>query len=202
MAWYQLGDRAVQSRARPSAAGRCRRPDEPAVIIMTGTTGSILEWPAAIRLLSQFVRTYSYECSGFGSSEESPPHTQPDSTKIAKELDILLKIADIIPPYVIACHSYGGITSCEFLHHHQDSLADVAGMVFVNANAEKTPATYPNPNVSAVCGEIDPLRTCLEGTHKLLPKECDCGHNIHIERPDAVAEEVRWVLEQIMCRTQ
>lgn len=138
---------------------------------MTGITSSMLEGPAAIRLLSTFIRTYSYERSGFGESDESPSHTPPSSSNIAKELDALLRSANIKPPYIIVCHSYAGITSREFLHLRRENLSDIAGMVFVDANTEETPLIYPNPNVSAVRGELDSLRICIERTHKLRPEE-------------------------------
>ncbi|UKZ54296.1 hypothetical protein TrVGV298_008104 [Trichoderma virens] len=134
---------------------------------MAGLTSSVLEWTATIRLLSKFVRTYSYERSGFGASDNPPPDIQPTSTRMAVELDLLLKAANIKPPYIIVAHSYAGITSHEFIHLHKEKSDDIAGVVFVDANTEELPATYPDANVSAVLAELDALRIRSENCHKL-----------------------------------
>ncbi|KAL7942756.1 Alpha/beta hydrolase fold-1 [Trichoderma barbatum] len=154
-----------------SVAGPPRKENEPAVIIMAGLTSSVLEWPATIRLLSKFVRTLSYERSGFGASDSPPPEVQPTSTRMAVELDLLLKAANVKPPYIIVAHSYAGITSREFIHLHKESLDDIAGVVFVDANTEESPATYPDTNASAVLGDLDALRIRSEKCHKLSDAE-------------------------------
>ncbi|KAL7911523.1 Alpha/beta hydrolase fold-1 [Trichoderma velutinum] len=158
-------------RLQLSVAGPPRGPNEPAIVIMAGLTSSVLEWPATIRLLSKFVRTFSYERSGFGASDNPPTDVQPTSTRMALELDLLLKAADVKPPYILVAHSYAGITSREFIHLHKDSLDDIAGVVFVDANTEESPATYPDANVSAVLGKLDGLRIRSEKCHKLFNAE-------------------------------
>ncbi|PNP45406.1 hypothetical protein THARTR1_10957 [Trichoderma harzianum] len=161
-------------RLQLSVAGPSRKPNEPAVVIMAGLTSSVLEWPATIRLLSKFVRTVSYERPGFGASDDAPPQVRPTSTRMALELDLLLKAADIKPPYIIVAHSYAGITSREFIHLHKDSLDDIAGVVFVDANTEETPPMRPDDNISAVLGDLDGpvgLRIRSENCHKLLDAE-------------------------------
>ncbi|KAL7932841.1 Alpha/beta hydrolase fold-1 [Trichoderma chlorosporum] len=154
-------------RLQLSVAGPPRKTNEPAVIIMAGITSSVLEWTATIRLLSKFVRTFSYERSGFGASDNSPPGVQPTSTRMAVELDLLLKAANVRPPYIIVAHSYAGITSREFIHLHKENVDDIAGVVFVDANTEESPATHPDANVSAVLGGLDGLRIVAEHCHKL-----------------------------------
>ncbi|KAK4065882.1 uncharacterized protein Triagg1_8434 [Trichoderma aggressivum f. europaeum] len=161
-------------RLQLSVAGPPRKPNEPAVVIMAGLTSSVLEWPATIRLLSKFVRTVSYERPGFGASDNPPPEVQPTSTRMALELDLLLKAANIKPPYIIIAHSYAGITSREFIHLHKDSLDDIAGVVFVDANTEETPPMRPDENMDAVLGELDGpvgLRIRSENCHKLSTAE-------------------------------
>ncbi|RFU80540.1 alpha beta-hydrolase [Trichoderma arundinaceum] len=158
-------------RLQLNVSGPPRKANEPVAIIMAGLTSSVLEWPAATRLLSRFVRTFSYERSGFGASDNPPPGVQPTSTRMAVELDLLLKAADIKPPYIIIAHSYAGITSREFIHLHRENLGDIAGVVFVDANTEDSPATYPDANASAVLGDLDGLRIRSENCHKLSSAE-------------------------------
>lgn len=158
-------------RLQLNASGPPRNANEPVVIIMAGLTSSVLEWPATVRLLSKFVRTFSYERSGFGASDNPPPNVQPTSTRMAIELDLLLKSADVKPPYIIVAHSYAGITSREFIHLHQKRLGNIAGVIFVDANTEESPATYPDENVSAVLGDLDSLRIRSGTCHKLTNEE-------------------------------
>ncbi|KKZ68083.1 hypothetical protein EMCG_06295 [[Emmonsia] crescens] len=60
-----------------------------------------------------------YDRSDLGDSEEMPNPTAPTAENLAIELDVLLGAANIKPPYIIVCHSYGGIIAREFLHWKQ-----------------------------------------------------------------------------------
>ena len=102
-----------------------------------------------------FARWVEYDRSGLGRSESPPePPEAISAVSVAAELDALLKNAEIAPPYLIVCHSWGGITSREFLHLRPK---DVVGMVFVDANTEKSfdGGIWPLPYISAVIGDID-----------------------------------------------
>ena len=93
------------------------------------------EWGAVRRLVASHSRWLEYDRSGLGRSEGRPG--APDrvsAADAAAELDLLLKTAEIKPPYVIVAHSWGGLTSREFLHLRPN---DVAGIIFVDANQEK-----------------------------------------------------------------
>ncbi|UKZ80070.1 hypothetical protein TrVFT333_007835 [Trichoderma virens FT-333] len=112
---------------------------------MAGLTSSVLEWTATIRLLSKFVRTYSYERSGFGASDNPPPDIGLPPLEWQLNWIFFLK---------------------QPISNRQKS-DDIAGVVFVDANTEELPATYPDANVSAVLGELDALRIRSENCHKL-----------------------------------
>lgn len=90
-----------------------------------------------------------------GASDESSEPTT--ASNMALELDTLLRTLDIAPPYVIVCHSYGGIISREFveLRHRDNRGEDVVGMVFVDANQEKSPALWPDSNLEALGQGLD-----------------------------------------------
>ncbi|KKK14912.1 hypothetical protein P175DRAFT_0504098 [Aspergillus ochraceoroseus IBT 24754] len=134
-------------------------PTVPVVIILPGAAASIKEWVAMRRMLQPSTRVFLYERSGLGSSDESPPGEPPTAETIARELDLLLQTLAIKPPYVLVCHSYGGVTSREFLHRKQESgtLHEIAGMVFVDANQERNSELWPDSNFDAVSSGIDTM---------------------------------------------
>jgi pimeloyl-ACP methyl ester carboxylesterase len=130
-------------------------PGTPIVIFIPGVTCSITEWVVVRRLLQPDVRTLLYERSGMGASDEllEPP----TASDMALELDTLLKVLAIAPPYVIVCHSYGGIISREFfeLNLKDKRVEDVVGMVMVDANQEGSTVLWPDSNLEAIGQGLD-----------------------------------------------
>ncbi|CZR66310.1 related to alpha/beta hydrolase [Phialocephala subalpina] len=155
-----------------SASGPDRKPGEPIILLMQGLGSTIAEWVAVRRLVVPFARWVQYDRSGLGRSE-APPH-QPDAINaaaVARELETLLKNSDIEPPFIIVCHSWGGITAREFL---QLRPRDVVGMVFVDANTEKTfdGAIWLLPCVTAITEGLSwPKGTGLEVDQVLSDRE-------------------------------
>ncbi|KAI1416415.1 alpha/beta hydrolase [Hypoxylon sp. FL1857] len=116
-----------------SVHGPDRKAGEPLVIIIQGLAQSTTGWAAVRRGLTSFARVLQYERSGYGASDVSTE--KPTASTIAKELSLLLRNANLHPPYVIVAHSWGGILSREFLALHPE---DITGMVFIEANQERT----------------------------------------------------------------
>lgn len=106
---------------------------EPLVIIIPGLASNTTGWAAVHRGLVSFTRVLQYERSGYGRSECSIE--KPTASTIAKELNLLLRSANLPPPYVIVAHSWGGILSREILALRP---TEIAGMIFVDANQERT----------------------------------------------------------------
>lgn len=155
-----------------SASGPDRKPGEPIILLMQGLGSTIAEWVAVRRLVLPFARWVQYDRSGLGRSE--PPPQLPEAitaASVASELDILLKNAIIEPPFIIVCYSWGGITAREFLHLRR---RDVVGVIFVDANTEKSfdGGNWPPPCVTAVTEGLSRLKdTGLEAEHVLSEKE-------------------------------
>jgi pimeloyl-ACP methyl ester carboxylesterase len=116
-----------------SVHGPDRGSGEPLVIIIPGLASSTTGWVAVQRGLTPFTRVLQYERSGYGRSDCSTE--KPTASTIAKELDLLLRNANLLPPYVVVAHSWGGILSRELLALRPE---DIVGMVFVEANQERT----------------------------------------------------------------
>lgn len=155
-----------------SAAGPDRLPGQPVVLLMQGMGSTIDEWVAVRRLVLQFARWVQYDRSGMGRSESPPEIPKAISAlSVAKELDLLLKNAGLEPPFIIVCHSWGGLTSREFLHLRPD---EIAGVIFVDANTENTfdGGWMPRPYITAVNGKVDYLEaTGLAAEHVLSDAE-------------------------------
>jgi pimeloyl-ACP methyl ester carboxylesterase len=139
-----------------AVSGPDRREGEPIVVLMIGLGSTIDEWVAVRRLVQPFSRFLWYDRSGLGKSE-SPlnPPAAISAVSVATELDTLLKNTGVKPPYIIVCHSWGGYTSREFLHFQPN---DIAGMVFVDANQEKTfldPEKFPPPCFDIMMAGVD-----------------------------------------------
>jgi len=149
--------------------GPDRKDGEPAALIIPGLGGTAREWAAGRRMMSSFIRTYLYDRSGYGDSEPSPE--RPTSTNIAAEMDLLLRNANIKPPFILIGHSWGGILAREFITLHPES---VAGLVLVDANQEHTleRLDWTNPVLWAVTEGLDDQEVIgLTREHKLTREE-------------------------------
>ncbi|TVY33758.1 hypothetical protein LOCC1_G008677 [Lachnellula occidentalis] len=161
-----------------SASGPARARGAPIVLLLPGSGSTIAEWVAVRRLVIPFARWVEYDRSGLGRSESDSPVSRADANtnaisavSVACELDVLLKKAGVAPPYLLVCHSWGGLTARELLHL---GPRDVVGMVFVDANTEKSfdGGNWPLPYISAVIGDLDwNEATGLTATQKLAREE-------------------------------
>ncbi|KAI9649954.1 hypothetical protein NHQ30_002539 [Ciborinia camelliae] len=145
-------------------------PETPAVLLMSGLACSNLGWAAVIRLLSPFVHIYSYDRSGYGSSELSP--LPPSAENIALELDLLIQSAGIKQPLILVAHSWGGITAPEFILRTNGSR--VAGLVLVDTNQERTleVTDWRDPNIEAVSQGLEYYGALgIRAEHKLTTRE-------------------------------
>ncbi|KAJ3111429.1 hypothetical protein HK100_002691 [Physocladia obscura] len=154
-----------------SASGQDRKPGEPIVLLMQGMGSTIDEWIKVKRSVEQFARWVQYDRSGFGKSEDYPsPPEKITTVMVARELDILLTNAQIDGPFLIICHSWGGMTSREFIHLRPK---EVVGIVFLDASTETSIAlSYNQPFVMAVNGNLDFIEsTDISQKHKLSDEE-------------------------------
>ncbi|KAH8699141.1 Alpha/Beta hydrolase protein [Talaromyces proteolyticus] len=150
-------------------SGPIRQPSQPLVIIIPGHASGATEWAAVNRLVSHFARVMLYDRSGYGLSTEAPGHVT--AVSMAVELNSLLHAINISGPFVLICHSYGGVISREFLNL---STHDVSGIIFVDANQEQHTIQNPSPDyfINTISQGLDFCSvTGLNKNHKLLPAE-------------------------------
>lgn len=124
------------------------------------------------RAVTQFARTLLYDRGGYGLSSEICSNTKTvTAVDIAAELNDLLHAADLTGPFVLVCHSYGGIIAREFVHLRRD---DVHGIVFVDANQELNTieGPWPAPYIDAVTEGLNIWDVVgISQTHRFLPDE-------------------------------
>ncbi|MEI6851159.1 MAG: alpha/beta hydrolase [Candidatus Saccharibacteria bacterium] len=105
--------------------------NEPTVILDSGSGGNWEDWQKVQPEISKHTKVCSYDRSGLGFSEVNPNvHNNADA---ARNLQDLLKVADIKPPYVLVGHSLAGFNIRIFANNHKK---DIAGLVFVDSQHE------------------------------------------------------------------
>jgi len=88
---------------------------------------SSISWTYVSPEVATFARACVFDRAGFAWSEAGPlPRSTP---RIVEELRALLLAAGVTPPYILAGHSFGGLTARLFLHRHP---REVAGLVLLD----------------------------------------------------------------------
>jgi pimeloyl-ACP methyl ester carboxylesterase len=153
-------------------------PKDPVVLFVSGVASSSLNWAAVIRLLPPWLRSYTYDRSGYGNSELSP--LEPSAENIALELSLLIKKAPISNPIILVGHSWAGVLINEFIALTGNG-PHIAGLVLVDANHESAPLVL---NVN------DPdLQTVSEGIEVYSGKGIDVEHKFTPEEWDALMKD-------------
>ena len=109
----------------------CMGEGTPTVIIDTGLGDDSSDWQHILQLSAPITRTCIYDRSGYGWSDYGPRPR--NSRRIAYELGLLLDQANILPPYILVGHSFGGFNLRIFAASRPD---DIAGLILVESSHE------------------------------------------------------------------
>jgi len=119
----------------------CTGSGSPTVVLEPGggEMSSNMGWIAPA--VARSTRVCVYDRAGRGWSE--PADTPQDGTQIATDLHTLLQRGHVPGPYVLACHSFGGLYVLTFAARYPN---EVAGMVLVDSTA---PASAVKPEAAS-----------------------------------------------------
>jgi pimeloyl-ACP methyl ester carboxylesterase len=100
----------------------------PTVLLDAGIAATSLSWRPVQAEIARFTRVASYDRAGLGWSDaNSKPLTL---SGLVDDLQSLLRVAQLPPPYILVGHSFGGLIVRAFACRHPK---DVAGLVLVDA---------------------------------------------------------------------
>jgi pimeloyl-ACP methyl ester carboxylesterase len=103
---------------------------QPVVVLEAGIAATSISWSLVQPLLAQFSSVCSYDRAGLGWSE---PHMKTSRLRpldqMLAELESLLRTAELVSPFVLVGHSFGGLLVSAFAHVHPER---VAGLVLVD----------------------------------------------------------------------
>jgi len=134
----------------------CMGDGSPTVIVDVGLGDDSTDWLEIQQNVSAETKICVFDRPGYGWSDFGP---QPrDSKRIAFELETLLPMADLSPPYVMVGHSFGGYNIRIFTANNPEK---VTGMVLVDASHEDQ---YERFNIKL------PTHFSRTGTIIVLPK--------------------------------
>jgi pimeloyl-ACP methyl ester carboxylesterase len=102
---------------------------QPTVILDAGMVSFSSNWAWVQPEIAKVTRVVAYDRAGLGWSDPSPQ--PPDAAQNARELHAALQKLGISAPYVLAGHSYGGLTVRAFAALYRN---EVAGLVLVDGS--------------------------------------------------------------------
>lgn len=102
------------------------------VVLEAGLGDDLSVWQHVQHEASEFTRVVSYDRAGLGGSEATSSSRSPEQA--ATELHLLLRKANLSPPYVLVGHAWGGFIVRRFASLYPD---EVAGLVLVEPDHEK-----------------------------------------------------------------
>ena len=117
----------------------CQGEGSPVIILDSGVGGFSLEWTSVQRILAGKVRSCAYDRAGYAWSEPGPPPRA--TSQLVQELHTLLHNAGIVPPYVLAGHSFGGYNVMYFSTQYP---AETAGLVLVDSSHPEQTERLPD----------------------------------------------------------
>jgi pimeloyl-ACP methyl ester carboxylesterase len=102
----------------------CIGTGEPTVVLDAGLGEWSLHWRGVQARLASVARVCAYDRGGYGWSEPGP--LPRDGTRLAEELHLLLKNAEVAPPYLLVGHGTAGFHLRGYVRAHPDWVAGLA----------------------------------------------------------------------------
>ena len=127
----------------------CRGDGSPTVVFLHGVGGRASDWDATLTGLTD-LPTCNYDRLNVGRSDRDPGrHQVRDSVR---DLDALLDVADVEPPYLLVGHSFGGMLALSYAANHP---GEMAGVLLVDATLPLEAELDPPKLVDDIMAELD-----------------------------------------------
>jgi pimeloyl-ACP methyl ester carboxylesterase len=123
------GDAGLVSIGDRSLFLQCEGTGSPVVLFESGLGGDHRTWERILPEIASSTTACTYDRAGIMPSDPAPGARS--AATAVDDLDALLAVANVEPPYVLVGFSYGGIISQLFAATFPD---DVAGIVLVESN--------------------------------------------------------------------
>lgn len=157
------------------------------VVFENGMATPLEEWDAVVRPIASRARVLRYD------HRYSPPRgalAARSVSDVLRDLERLLAVLALEPPYVFVGHSWGGVIARLFAHQHP---SDVVGLVFVDATHEaidaRTLAIVPAMlSLTLVAARAKFVRRAL--VRQLCPPNASAAYRARIE--GRLNDPVRW----------
>ena len=117
----------------------------PTVVLESGMGSFSPNWYWVQQELARTVRSVAYDRAGLGWSRRS--RRPRDAQTIAVELRDALRQAGIVPPYVLAGHSFGGLPVRAFADRYPELTA---GLILVDASHPDQWVRWPTPYAARI----------------------------------------------------
>jgi hypothetical protein len=195
-------DGVVDIRGGKALHIHCLGEGAPIVVLDAGLGNDGNVWNDVLPEMAKVTRTCAYDRVGMGYSSRpaARPHT---NRQMAGGLRVLIERAGLHGPYVVVGHSLGGVNVRLFASEH---LAEVAGMVLVDAVGDEQPARLwkdDAPPGTPAEQSAKTLRVWQEMQGETLTLSTNAvqivatksGHYIQLAAPRPVVAGVREVVE-------
>jgi pimeloyl-ACP methyl ester carboxylesterase len=117
----------------------CAGTGSPTVILESGLGKDVATWERVQPAVAHFTRVCAYDRVAVGLSDYFVSPGKRTSEDAVKELESLIRAAEIAAPYVLVGHSFGAFIIRLYAHRHP---SEVAGLVIVDGSHEEQFETY------------------------------------------------------------
>lgn len=128
---YTRPQKLVQIRPGLHLNIYCAGRGTPAVVFDSGLGDGTRVWGLVQPTIAKHTRACSYDRAGLGFSD--PPDRSSTSANAVDDLQRLLTVAGVKPPYILVGHSLGGMNIKLYAETY---LSEVSGLVFVDPSHE------------------------------------------------------------------
>src|SRR5260370_5759159 len=123
----------------------CSGNGTPIVVVENGGGSFSVDWALVQPAVSQFTRICTYDRADYAWSDPGPVRDLPEQVMV--DLELLLRLGDVKPPYVVIGQSIGGLLVRDFQRRFPQQ---VAGMVLVDP-------THEDGNAYIIDGKPKPI---------------------------------------------